>query len=141
MTGSPQTNGADSFLTPMKPPYSLACMAMILFGLSALADSRNTDDVTLNDVKTHAREGDLIEFLTEKAGGVFASGFLEGPSTKEFRAWYVKKICENCDAMDGRERRKYGIENRGICLLISYTAEIIQQEKDLMLQPVRSSPR
>jgi hypothetical protein len=31
--------------TPMKPPYSLACMAMILFGLSILADSGDTDDV------------------------------------------------------------------------------------------------
>jgi len=141
MADSTQTENIESFLTPMKPPYSMTNMAMVLFGLSALLDSGNADDITLNDVKGHARNGDLIEYLTKKAGGVFASGFLEGPIPKEFRTWYVEQIRENCDAMDGRERRKYGIENRGICLLISYTAEIIQQEKDLMLQPVRSTSK
>jgi hypothetical protein len=109
-------------------------MAMILFGLSLLADSGKTDHVTLADVKKHARDGDLIDFLTKLGGGIFASGFLVGPEMKEFSNWYVNEIRDNCDAMEGRERRKYAIQNRGICLLISYTAEIIQQGKDLALR-------
>ena len=120
--------------TVWKPPYSMASMAMILFGLSILADSGKTDDVTIEEVKAHARSGDLIEFLAEKGGGMFASDFLKTPSQREFKAWYIAQIRDNCDAMDGRERRKYGIKNRGICLLISYTAEIIQQAKDLTLR-------
>jgi hypothetical protein len=122
-----------------KPPYPLSSMAMILFGLSHLEDCGNGDDITLEDIKKHARAGDLIEFLTEKSGGMFASGFLEGPN-KEFADWYVAQIRENCNAMDGREQRKYGIKNRGICLLISYTAEIIQQEKDLTFGLVDLDP-
>ena len=120
----------------MVPPYSMACMAMVLFGLSCLLDSGNADDITLEDVKAHARDGDLIQFLTEKAGGSFGDGFLDAPGWEGFSAWYVERIRENCHAMDGRERRKYGIENRGICLLISYTAEILQQatDKELNLQ-------
>jgi hypothetical protein len=119
----------------MVPPYSMACMAMVLFGLSSLLDSGNADEVTLDDVKTHANAGDLIEFLTEKAGGVFASGFLEAQSWAPFRKWYVEQIRDNCRAMDSRERRKYGVKNRGVCLLISYTAEILQQatNKELIL--------
>jgi AcrR family transcriptional regulator len=111
----------------MVPPYSMACMAMVLFGLSSLLDSGSADDVTLDDVKAHAHAGDLIEFLTEKAGGVFASGVLEGPSWAPFRKWYVEQIRDHCRAMDGRERRKYGVTHRGVCLLVSYTAEILQQ--------------
>lgn len=118
----------------MKPPFTLACLSMVLFGLSVLADSGETDDITIEEVKKHAYEGDLIEFLTAKGGGVFASGFLEASSWKEFRAWYVEQIRDNCRSMEGRERRKYGIKNRGICLLISYTAEIIQQGKDITLR-------
>ncbi len=117
----------------MKPPYRMSAMAMMLFGLSVLADSGKTDGVTIDEVKRHAYAGDLIEFLTELGGGVFASGFLDAPSWKEFGAWYVEQIRDNCKAMDGSERHKYGIENRGICLLISYTAEIIQQGKDFTL--------
>ena len=121
-------------VTMWKPPYSMAFMAMILFGLSVLADSGKTDDITIEDVKQHARDGDLIEFLAEKGGGSFASRFLDSPDQKEFKTWYVGQIGDNCDAMHGRERRKYGIKNRGICLLISYTAEIVQQGKDLTLR-------
>jgi hypothetical protein len=46
----------------------------------------------------------------------------------------VEAISGNCRAMEGSERRKYGIENNGICLLISYTAEILQHGKDLKLK-------
>lgn len=76
----------------------------------------------------------MIAFLTEKAGGLFASGFLEGREESGFAKWYVEQLRENCDAMEGRENRKYGIRHRGICLLISYTAEIIQHGKNLKLQ-------
>jgi hypothetical protein len=37
--------------------------------------------------------------------------------------------------MDGRERRKYAIQNRGLCLLISYTDEIIQQARKYRQTP------
>ncbi len=65
---------------------------MVLFGLSVLLDSGDSDDVSIAEVKKHAYSGDLIEFLTEKGGGVFAGGFLEAPSWKEFRAWYVEQM-------------------------------------------------
>jgi|SRR5579872_3690664 len=116
-----------------EPPYLMSALAMIFFGLSHMLDSGNCDDITLEEVKQHAREDDLIAFLTEKAGGVFASGFLEGAENAGLAKWYVEQIRENCDAMEGRERRKYGIRHRGICLLISYTAEIMQHGKDLKL--------
>lgn len=114
----------------MVPPYSMACVAQVLFGLSSLLDSGEADDITLEDVKTRAQNGDLIEFLAEKDGGSFGSGFLDAPSWQRFATWYVQQIAENCRAMDGSERRKYGIKNRGICLLISYTAEMLQSATD-----------
>ena len=117
-----------------QPPYPMSSLAMILFGLSNMLDSGECDDITLDDVKRHARDGDLIAFLTEKAGGVFASGFLEGREDRGFAKWYVEEIRKNCDVMEAREGRKYGIRRRGICLLISYTAEIIQTGKDLSLK-------
>jgi hypothetical protein len=118
----------------LKPPYPIYGVTMILFGLSVLMDSGKCDDVTLDDVKQHAEKGDLIAFLTEKGGGIFASGFLKLPDWADFVRWYVNEIADLCHSMHDRERRKYGIKNRGICLLISYTAEIIQQAKDLTLE-------
>jgi hypothetical protein len=108
-----------------KPPFPVSSLAMVLFGLSAMLDSGKHDDISFDDVKRHARAGDLIEFLSRRAGRPFASGFVE--HYPAFASWYVEKVRDSCEAMSGRERRKYGISNRGLCLLISYTAEIIQQ--------------
>jgi hypothetical protein len=124
----------------LKPPYPIYCLTMILFGLSVLMDEGDCDDVTLDEVKEHAKKGDLIAFLTEKGGGVFASGFLESPDWAEFVHWYENEIAAQCHSMHGRERRKYAIQNRGICLLISYTAELIQQAKDITLRLAPAAP-
>jgi hypothetical protein len=43
----------------------------------------------------------------------------------------VEEISGNCRATETSERRKYGIDNNGLCLLISYTAEILQAGKNL----------
>lgn len=93
-----------------------------------MIDGGDNDHVTLEDVKRRAADGTLIDYLTKLGGGTFASGFLKGKP--QFSAWYVEKIADNCMAMNGREG-KYGIRNRGLCLLFSYTAEIMQQGDDL----------
>jgi hypothetical protein len=115
-----------------EPPFHISYLAMMLFSLSAMLDSGQHDGITIDDVKRHARAGDLIKFLQDCNGGSFAMGITE--SNPEFGKWYVQQICDNCKAMEGRERRKYGIQNRGLCLLISYTAEIIQQGKQISLK-------
>jgi hypothetical protein len=117
---------------PWAPPFPISFLTMILFGLSIMLD-HGENDITIEEVKHHAKSGDLLDFLKERAGGVFASGFLEMSGMEEFKKWYVANIHDNCVAMDGRERRKYGIKERGLCLLVSYTAEIIQQGKDITL--------
>jgi hypothetical protein len=108
---------------PVTYPFPVSYLAMTLFGLSAMLDSGQHDDITVEDVKRHSRGGDLLKFLRDRNGGSFAMGIAEG---NEFGRWYAKQIADKCEATDGRERRKYGIENRGLCLLISYTAEIVQ---------------
>ncbi len=109
------------------PPFPVSFLAMILFGLSSMLDSGEHDDITIKQVKDHARTGDLIDFLKSKNGGSFAMNVTD--ISPVFRKWYTDQMADNCHAMSGRERRKYGVENRGLCLLISYTAEILQQDK------------
>jgi hypothetical protein len=116
-----------------KPPYSVINLAQIIFALSSLADAGKS--VSIEDVKEHAYAGDLWHYVGD-LGAKHSLGFqmYSSPHWEEFRAWYVGEISGNCRAMEGRERRKYGIENNGICLLISYTAEILQARKNLKLE-------
>lgn len=107
-----------------KLEFASSSLAMVIFSLSHMLDTGEHDAITLEQVKRHARAGSLIAFLKECNGGSFAQGLFD--VRIEFGRWWEEQIAENCDAMDGSERRKYGIEKRGLCLLISYTAEIIQ---------------
>lgn len=104
---------------------------MLLFGLSAMLDTGKHDGITIDEVKRHAKAGDLLDFLRTRNGGSFAMGVADN---NKFGKWWEEEIADNCATMDGRERRKYAIQGRGLCLLISYTAEIIQQGKNLTLQ-------
>jgi hypothetical protein len=109
-------------------PFHISSLTSVLFGLSALLDTGECDDISVQDVKQHALRGDLIAFLYEQ--GDFDTGVTK--SNREFADWYSAKIRDLCDVVD--ERRKYGIENRGVCLLISYTAELIQQGQDIRME-------
>ena len=115
------------------PPYSVVNLAQIIFALSSMVDEGKT--APIKDVKDHAYAGDLWHYLWDLgAKDHFGFQAYSSPPWEEFRAWYVAGISENCRSMEGSERRKYGIENNGICLLISYTAEILQARKNLKLE-------
>lgn len=117
-----------------EPPFAISYVAAMVFHLSTMLDSGKHDDISIEEVKEHIYAGDLIRFLNERAkqkGGTFDNGFSD--MFPAFTAWYVAQLQEHCEATDGRERRKYGIQFRGLCLLISYAAEIIQSSKDIRL--------
>ena len=106
-------------------PFPISFLAFMLFHLSSMLDSGKHDGISLEDVKEHARAGDLITFLNERAknvGDTFDNGFSQ--VEPQFTDWYAAQIRDICEVMDRSERRKFGIVSRGICLLISYTAEI-----------------
>ena len=116
-------------------PFPISFLTLMLFNLSSMLDSGKHDEISLEEVKNHVRIGDLVPFLNERANQVqdtFDNGFFRVELT--FIEWYISKLRDNCEVMEGRERRKYGIESRGLCLLISYTAEIIQHGENIRLK-------
>lgn len=110
-------------------PFHVCWLAMMLFGFSAMLDSGKHDDISFADVKRHVAAGDLIRFLSDRAGWSIDQGLTQ--NLPNFVAWYHERLASLCNAID--ERRKFGLERRGLCLLISYTAELIQQGDDIKL--------
>jgi hypothetical protein len=124
----------------IEPPYPVANLTNIIYVLSSIADSGTKDNVSIDDVKKHVRAGDLWEYIGEIGGtGFLAFDIFSAPDSADFRAWYLEEMRAQCRYAEGRESRKYAIQNRGICLLISYTAEIIQQGKDIVLKKEKAS--
>jgi len=93
-----------------------------LFMLNGAIDAGRSEGVTLQEVHAHLEEGDLVEHLEQRLGVQF-SGVRSGTEQNKL---FIEALKYVRDVIDGRERRKFGVEHNGVCMLIAYITEIIQ---------------
>ena len=93
-----------------------------LFVVNKAIDKGAAEAVTVNEVHQHIDSGDLVGFLESKLRVKF-SGVREGIEENRLFIEALRHIRQT----HGRERRVYGVQNSGACLVIAYVTEIIQQ--------------
>lgn len=102
-------------------------LAAVLQELSALLDTGLYDGLSLDEIYAHIQEDRILEFLSELGGtDTDFSVLLKTNTYGEFSTEYCAKLAAIMEAYRGDERRKWGVENRGLCLLISWTAELLR---------------
>lgn len=110
----------------MKTTHS--ALTLLILELNHLVDTGRYDGITLAEVKSHIRAGDVLQFLRDRTGDDSDfSMFLDAGGYQGFDRFYSTYLQSILDAYGGKERRKWRVENRGLCLLIAWTNEIIQQ--------------
>jgi hypothetical protein len=86
------------------------------------------DDITIEEVHKHINAGTILHFLRDQAGNdINLSSHMDSKAYGDFQGFYVKHLQSIYDAYAGDESRKWGVKNKGLCLLIAWTNEIIQQ--------------
>jgi hypothetical protein len=104
---------------------SYAKLAFLIFGLNHLVDYGFHEGVTLDEVEQHIRKGDVLDWLGQRfEGHIDVSVYLHN---REAYREITTGLQEILGAYAGQERRKWGVKNNGICLLIAWTAELVQQ--------------
>lgn len=99
----------------------LVKLTLLILKLNALCDSENYDHVTLTEVKDHIRDGDLFPWMEQTFETTFGS-WDEGDK----RA--INDTLEATrSAYAGEEGRRWGVNNRGLCLLVAWVNEMVQQ--------------
>jgi len=88
--------------------------------VSALDDGEN---LSLDEVKDAMENQELIRYLDLKLENVDFS-LIKGKEAEEIE----QKLCEIRLGQEGRERRKFGIKQNGLALVLAYVLEAIQQE-------------
>ncbi len=92
--------------------------------LNPAIDKGKYQGITMNEVKDCIKEGNLFEWLSERLGDDI---HLDLDDTAR-REWNDK--LENLRAAyGGNERRKWGVENSGLCFLVAWTTEFVQQRE------------
>jgi hypothetical protein len=92
----------------------------LLWQFIAAADSGEYDTLSVEEVSRHAAAGTIPAFLVDRFGSDLDLSIFEPQD------WIV--LSEAWESIDNAidARRKFGVEKRGICLLMAYALQSLQ---------------
>ena len=111
------------------PIVKLSPFTLLAMELNAAIDSGKYNHIGIEEIKQHLEDGSIFNFLKQKVGDDIDLSLLVSPDScyPGFVDYYIERMQSMVNAYSGNERRKWGIENQGLCLLLAWTIEIIQQ--------------
>ena len=102
----------------------LTFLTLLILQLNSMIDTGKYDDITIEEIHHHIDHGTILKFLKERGQkDIDLSVHLTG----DFQSFYIKQLQSLYDACAGDERRKWRVQNKGLCLLVAWTNEIVQQ--------------
>lgn len=108
----------------------VSALTLMILHLNALVDSGKYNDISIEDVHSAIEGKRVLQFLKERVGNGIDLSVHFSDTWGDFDAFYETKLNDIYGGYAGNERRKWGVENLGLCLLIAWTNEIIQQGQD-----------
>lgn len=103
--------------------FTLTGLTCLLMQINAAIDTGKYGDVSILEVQAHIEKGDLLAFLTERLGDDVDLG-LYGPHHEAvLHVWLLDIL----DANIGQEAGHWWIRKSGLCLLVSWIAELIKR--------------
>lgn len=110
------------------PRIKLTALTLLIFELNHLIDSGKYNSITIENVHTAIEQKRIIPFLKETTQGDSDFSLYGSDGTYSgFVEYYHEQMYQIYGGYAGNERRKWGVENLGLCLLLAWTNEIIQQ--------------
>ena len=103
---------------------TLSGLTGFLFEINAAIDTGKHADVSVDEVEDHIEQGDLLEFLRNRLADDVDLSMIDAEREAALTAWLFDIFGGN----KGRESRKWGVRNSGLCLLVAWTAELVQQK-------------
>lgn len=106
----------------------VSALTLLVLNVNSLIDSGKYNDISIEDVHKAIERKRVLRFLQERCGAdIDLSVHLESNAYGNFEAFYEGRISEIHGGYAGQERRKWGVENLGLCLILAWTNEIIQR--------------
>jgi len=97
-------------------------LTSIVLAVNAAIDSHPTV-VPIQDARDHIERGDVLDWLSASFDADVSFVSSRPKSVEE----YSRRLRDLLGAYEGGERRKWGIENNGLNLILAWTNELIQQ--------------
>lgn len=107
----------------------LTHLSCLMFEINVVIDTGKYDYISIDDIHREIENGTVLRYLAKEAAGDIDLSLLLDKEDDElnFEGNYVRHLQSIYGGYAGQERRKWGVENKGLCLLIAWTTEIIQR--------------
>lgn len=103
---------------------TLSGITAFLFEMNAAIDTGRYADLSVEEVEDHIEDGDLLDFLRTRLGDDVDLSMIDDERATALTAW----LFDILGGYKGRESRKWGVRNSGLCLLVAWAAELLQQK-------------
>jgi len=110
------------------PRIKLTALTFLILEYNHLIDSGKYNSISIDDIHEAIKKKRIIPYLREITSSDSDFSFYDknGPYSN-FVEYYHEQMNQILEGYAGQERRKWGVEKSGLCLLLAWTNEIIQQ--------------
>ncbi len=105
----------------------LTSLTFLGFYVTAAIDSGHAGKVSFDEIYHGLKNRSLFQDLNSRLPGTF--DFSLFPPGSKSEAVVLDALTQAADGLEGRERRKTGVEKSGLCLLLAFIFEVIQQHE------------
>ena len=116
--------------SPVQPEIELGAYTLLIMEINHLIDTGEFNDISIDEVYREIKNKNVIHFLRERTkGSSDFSMYSERGPYYEFIKFYHEQMLALYHGYGGDHDRKWGVENLGLCLLLGWTNELVQQGK------------
>jgi hypothetical protein len=110
------------------PKQKLQVLTLLIMEFNHLIDTGKYNHISIEDIHKTIENKNIIEYLSNETSGDsdFSLFLKEGSLYSNYVKYYHEQMYNIYCASAGDERRKWRVENSGLCLLVAWTNEIIQ---------------
>lgn len=111
------------------PRAKLTAITFLILNINSLIDSKKFEDITIDEVHEWIENESVIPSLAKRVKEHTDLGdYYDAEGVyHNFVEFYHQQLKQIYYAHAGNEGRKWGVDNLGLCLLLAWTNELIQQ--------------
>jgi hypothetical protein len=105
----------------------LTSLTFLGFYVTSAIDAGLADRVSFEEIYAGLKSRSLFQDLDRRLPNTF--DFSLFPKGSDSEAAMLHALTQAAEGLEGRERRKTGVENSGLCLLLAFIFEAIQHRE------------
>jgi hypothetical protein len=105
----------------------LTAITLLILQINSAIDSGKYQSISIRDIHSAIKNRRLLRFLKDSCNQHIDLSIHLSNIYGDFETFYEEAIGRIYEAYAGDERRKWGVENQGLCLVLAWTNELIQQ--------------